>query len=99
MGRPECVDTFRESFDLLLRIEDRPSARAVAFSLGQAYLEVPALRNLGEAERWYRMSLDLMPEGDRVSRAALSQLGRKPAFQRFVGGREKKPERTPALLR
>jgi tetratricopeptide (TPR) repeat protein len=98
MGRPECIGVFRESFDLALRIQDRPEAAVVAFNLGHAYLSLPPLRNLDEAERWYRKSADLRTKSDQMLRAAsLVQLS-IVAYERFLEARAaKKPQ--PELLR
>jgi tetratricopeptide (TPR) repeat protein len=94
----ECVDAYRESFDLALRIEDRVGAAAVAHNLGRAYQSLTELRNLDEAERWSRKGLELTSDGDRLLRAGgLRELG-TVARQRFREARTaKKPE--PELLR
>jgi tetratricopeptide (TPR) repeat protein len=98
MGRPACADAYRESLDLFLRIKDRPAPAAIAFSLGKSYMELPALRNLDEAERWFRKSLDLRPEADRMFRAGpLGELGHV-AYERFGEARAAKKLR-PELLR
>jgi tetratricopeptide (TPR) repeat protein len=81
MGRPECVEAYREAFDLAQRIGERPTAAVVAFNLGNAYMDL--IRDLDEAERWYRRSLELTTEGDRLYRASsLGQLA-AVAFERF----------------
>ena len=92
-GRLECVDAFRENFELAQRIEDRSVAQAAAFNLGHAYLLLRPIRDLDEAERWYLKSLDLTPKDDLMSRArGLGQLGHV-AHQRFLDARAaKKPE-------
>jgi len=93
MRRPECVDAYQESFDLALGIGDRSVAATAAFNLGNAHKDLPALRNLDEAERWYSRGLELVPDGDRMFRAAgLGQLG-LVAHERFREAREaKKPD-------
>lgn len=98
MGRLECVDAYRESFDLLVLIEDRSAAGNAALDLGNVHIILPALRNLDEAERWYRKSLELIPDGDRMSRAgSLGQMG-GVAYERFKeADAAKRPE--PELLR
>jgi tetratricopeptide (TPR) repeat protein len=97
-GRPECVDGYRESFDLLLRINDGPAAANPAFNLGHAYKDLSALRDLDEAELWYRKSLDLRAKGDRMYRAtSLGQLG-LVAYERFREARAAK-QPAPELLR
>jgi tetratricopeptide (TPR) repeat protein len=55
----------------------------VAYNLGTTYLNVPGLRDLDQAERWYRRSLELTDETDDLGRArAAGQLGRV-AYERF----------------
>lgn len=98
IGRPESVDAYRESFEIALRIEDRPAAAVAAFNLGHSYKNLPALSNLDEAERWYGTSLDLRSKGDRMYRAAsLAQLG-AVAYARFQEARVAKKS-TAELLR
>ena len=98
MGRRECVDAYRESFDIALRIEERSGAASAALNLGKAYENLVQLRDLDEAEHWYRKGLGLIPSGDRMYRAgALGQLG-KVAHERFKEARAAKaPE--PELRR
>ncbi|HXG24454.1 MAG TPA: hypothetical protein VNJ09_07875, partial [Chthonomonadales bacterium] len=81
-GKIECVSTYEEGYELSLRIGDQ-SVAVTAFNLGHAYKDLPALRNLDEAERWYRRSLELRPEGDYSGRArSLGQLG-FVSYERF----------------
>ena len=90
------MEAYRESFDLAMRIGDSPVV--VAFNLGHAYMVLPLIRDLEEAERWYRHSLELRAEGDLLGRGrCLGQLG-AVALERFTGALEaKKPE--PEILR
>lgn len=68
-------------------MQDTVGESMLATSLGNAYLSVPGLRDLGQAQRWHQHSLDLKPEHNRVGRAAsLAQLA-GVAFQRFVEAR------------
>jgi tetratricopeptide (TPR) repeat protein len=89
-GRPECMQAYRESFDLAMQIGDRPGAAVVAYNLGNAHA---VLRELDEAERWYRKSLELRAEGDLLGRAmSLAELGHV-ALGRFDDAKKaKKPE-------
>ena len=76
LGQPECVAAYEETASLLQRIGDKPTEAIAAFSLGHAYLDLSSLRNLEQAERWYRRSLELFDERDRQGRArCLVQLG------------------------
>jgi len=75
-GKPECADAYKESIPLYQQIDDKPAEAVLVFNLGHAYANLPALRNLDEAERWYRRSLELNVEGDRQGNAGCySQLG------------------------
>ncbi len=81
--RPECVPAYEEALGLAERIGDTALVAVCAFNLGHVYYGVgggtggiPALRDLGQAEHWYRRSLELTPETDRQGRArCLGQLG------------------------
>ena len=50
-------------------------------------MQLPAIRDLAQTERWYRRSLELRAEGDRLGQAkCLSQLG-LVAYERFLEAR------------
>jgi len=75
-GQPECVAAYQEAVPLYQHIGDRPAEANAAFNLGHAYKNIPALRDLAQAERWYRRSLELRAEGDRLGRGKChNQLG------------------------
>jgi tetratricopeptide (TPR) repeat protein len=84
---PGCLPQYQEALTLTQRIQDTAAENILALTLGNAYLNVPALRDLGQAQHWYRRSLDLTPEHDPVGRArSLGQLARV-ANERFLEGR------------
>jgi len=86
-GQSDCVAAYRESLELSERIGERAGAASCALNLGRAYTDLPALRDLAQAEGWYRRSLDLTDEGDRLGRSkCLSQLG-LVAHERFKEAR------------
>jgi tetratricopeptide (TPR) repeat protein len=75
-GKPECADTYKDCILLYQRIGDQPAEAVLVFNLGRAYTELPALRDLDEAERWYKRDLELEDPRDHKGRAqALGQLG------------------------
>jgi tetratricopeptide (TPR) repeat protein len=85
--RPDCVDQYQRAADLYRRIGDRRAEGVIAFNLGTAYL-MPGLRDLDQAERWYRRDLELTDEHDQLGRARTTgQLG-KVASLRFQEARE-----------
>jgi len=93
MLRAECVETYRECFNRALGIEYRSGAATVALKLGHAYVRIPALRNLDTAERWYCRSLELIPDGDHLSRAGCLGEPGSVAFKRYEEAcAAKKPE-------
>jgi tetratricopeptide (TPR) repeat protein len=80
----KCVDGYREAISLAEQIQDSPLAAACAFNLGHAYMDLPGIRDLALAERWYQRSLDLRARNDQIARAqCLGQLG-SVAYRRFL---------------
>ena len=59
-GKPEIVESSLEAITIYQKIGDKASEAVRAYNLGHAYKDLPALRNLDEAERWYRRSLELL---------------------------------------
>ena len=55
-GDPGCVQPYQEAIGLFQRIGDRHGESTAAFNLGHAYSDpdIPALRDLGQAEQWYQ---------------------------------------------
>ena len=93
-GVAACVDNYQKGYDLALRIGDHAGAAACAFNLGHVYSgDVPALRDLAQAEVWYRRGLELTSDSDRLTRSkGLGQLG-LVAHERFKEARHaKQPE-------
>jgi tetratricopeptide (TPR) repeat protein len=87
-GDAACVDSYQESYELALKLDDKPGAAITAFNLGHAYKDVPALRDLAQADQWYRRSLELHAEGDRLGRGKTQgQLG-YVAYERFTEARQ-----------
>ncbi len=85
-NKAACVAAYEEAADLLQRIGDGAAEAIAAFNLGHAYMQLPALRDLDAAERWYRRSLELRAGGDRVGRGkCLITLG-NVAYERFNDG-------------
>jgi tetratricopeptide (TPR) repeat protein len=89
-GSPTCAATFREALDLANASGDTVTQAACAFNLGRVYQDIADLRNLDEAERWYRKSLDLYAPDDRLGRGlCVGQLG-QVAYARFRDARTAK---------
>jgi tetratricopeptide (TPR) repeat protein len=88
IGQLQCVETYNQSYELALRIQDKSGAAVVAFNIGKVYEDMPSLQNLDEAERWYRRSLELRPAGDQMGRAkSLAQTG-SVDYQRFLDAKK-----------
>ncbi len=76
LSQPNCVQSYNESYELALRIDDRPGMSGAAYNLGKAYTNLPSFRNLDEAERWYWRSLEMLSKDDELRRSrCLHQLG------------------------
>ena len=89
----ECVAAYKEAIPFCQRIGDQPEEAILAFNLGRAYTELPAIRDLARAEQWYQRSLELYDESDQYGRGGcLAQLG-GVAYERFKETRgANKPE-------
>jgi TPR repeat protein len=98
LGREACVASYKESLELSESIGERAGAAACAFNLGHAYKDLSALRDLDQAVYWYRRSLELRDERDRLGRGrCLAQLG-NVVYERFKDARARKAG-TDELLR
>lgn len=87
LGRADCVPAYEEALELSERIGARTEAATCAFNLGHAFKNLPALRDLDQAERWYRRSLSLHEESDRLTRGRCTgQLG-SVDYERFTDAR------------
>jgi len=89
-GKKECIKTMEEAITLCQQIGDKPEEAILAFNLGRAYTDLTDLRNLVEAERWYKRILELIAEDDRVGHSkCYSQLG-FVEHERFLEARTNK---------
>jgi tetratricopeptide (TPR) repeat protein len=86
-GNPGCTKAYQEALDYYVKIADVPAQEKCVFNLGQAYQNVPELRDLDKAEHWYRRSLELCDPRDTPGRGkTIGQLGRV-ALERFFDAR------------
>ena len=84
---PGCLPHLQEALTLAQRTGDRPAEAQRAGNLGNAYMTVPGLQDLDQAEHWLQRSLSLRPGSDQLGRATChSQLG-QVALLRFDGVR------------
>jgi tetratricopeptide (TPR) repeat protein len=89
-GQADCIASYTEAAEMARHAGDRAGEATIAFNLGHAYLTLPAVCDLAEAERWYRRSLDMRGEEQRHGRAqCLAQLG-SVAYERFREARAAK---------
>jgi len=80
---PGCLPHYQETLALAQKAGDRSAEASAAGSLGNVYRMLSELKDLDEAERWWRRSLELRPDSDRHGRAqCLSSLG-SIALERF----------------
>jgi tetratricopeptide (TPR) repeat protein len=92
-SKPECIQSYEEAIPLYQRIGDHAAEAVAAFNLGHAYKNLPTLRDLDQAEQWYRRSLDLFGPRDRLGRGKCYNGLGLVAYERFKEARESgKPE-------
>ena len=76
---PGCLPHFEEAMSLYRRIGARTEEGRLALTLGNAYKDVPGLRDLDQAQHWYEYSLEHREEQDHLGRAkSLWGLGASP---------------------
>jgi tetratricopeptide (TPR) repeat protein len=93
----DCLPHYQEALGLDQRIGDRAAEAQDAGTLGNVYLRVSGLENLDQAEHWWRRSLDLRPDSDRLGQAlCFGSLG-IIALERFDNA-QAVGEAEPALL-
>lgn len=82
-GQPECIGHYQEAKQLSQQVGERLAEAFATAKLGNAYMDIPSLRDLHQAEHCYQRSLELYDEDDRMGRAwCVGQLGRI-ALERF----------------
>jgi tetratricopeptide (TPR) repeat protein len=79
-----CADTYRESLAITQQIGDRRAEASCAYNLGRALSNIPELRDLTEAENWYRRSLDLLDHGNNLTRGKCHNSLGSIAQMRFI---------------
>jgi tetratricopeptide (TPR) repeat protein len=80
---PGCVQPYTEAMELYQRIGHRHGEGAVASELGHAYKDIPALRDLDQAEHWYQRDLELVEEHDTLGHARNAVRLGNIAYERF----------------
>jgi tetratricopeptide (TPR) repeat protein len=95
---PACLRHYQEALALDGRIGDRPAEAGWAGSLGNTYLYVPELRDLDQAEHWFRHSLGLFAENDLRGRAACVASLASIALEHFTAARDAR-QAEPVLLK
>ena len=84
---PACLEHYQQATTLYQHIGDRREEGVVAFNAGHAYKDIPAIRDLDQAENCYKRALELTGEHDTLGRGqTLAQLG-NIAYQRFGDAR------------
>jgi tetratricopeptide (TPR) repeat protein len=88
-GERDCVEFFEESISVFRRLK-RPTREAIVYqNLGQAYLGLPAIRNLDQAETSFQRSLQLFQREDSIGRADSLRLLGQVANERALEALDK----------
>ena len=86
-GQADCISSYVEAAEMANRAGDRAGLAAVALNLTQAHIALPAVRDLEEAERWCRHSLEMYGQEQRHGRAQCLGLLGLVAHERFKEAR------------
>ncbi len=81
---PVCVGHYQAAYDLAARSGSIAGQATSAGWLGNAYLSVPGLRDLDQAQYWHQRNLDLTSEHDRIGQAAVHVSLATVAYVRFL---------------
>lgn len=82
-GDAGCVLSYKEAIEKSETYTFGPEAAAWTMNLGNAYMDLAEIRDLDQAEYWFRRGLDLTPESDGLGRGrCLGSLG-NVAHERF----------------
>jgi tetratricopeptide (TPR) repeat protein len=71
-SNPDCVAAYEEAIQHMQRIQDTAAEAIAHFNLGNAYKDIPAIRNLDAAEAAYRRVLPLQNPNDAAGQSATS---------------------------
>lgn len=80
---PEAVETLKESLAIFDRFGESTEAAVCALNLGSAYASITNIRDLAEAERWYRVSFDLCDERDQKTQVSVVANLASVNYERF----------------
>ena len=72
IGQIDCVKNYEQALSLFEQLGYKTEAAYCAFNLGHAYKNLRQLRNLNQAEHWYRRSLELHSERDLLGRGGVT---------------------------
>jgi tetratricopeptide (TPR) repeat protein len=89
-GDPACVSHFHEAIACFRRIGDTSNEASAECSLGLAYKDLSAVRDLDAAEVAYRRGLDLFAPNDSLNRSRTAQAIGMVYHERFDEARLRK---------
>jgi tetratricopeptide (TPR) repeat protein len=80
----DCVQPFLEDYEICMLIGYSSSAAKTALSLGNAYKDLPSIRDLDMAKHWYQRSFDLRDSNDALGRARVLYQFSLVSYQEFL---------------
>jgi len=88
-GRADCVAAYEEAIRHYLRTGDTAAEAVVHYNLGRTYTELPAIRDLDDAEAAYRRSLACVAEDHFLGRSEIIQAIGSVHHERFAESRRR----------
>lgn len=98
LRQPECKSLYEEVIHLFESIGDHRGVFIAAFNLGNTYKDVPELRDLKQAEYWYKKCEDLLDPSDKITKANVTGQQALVAYMRATEALDKGLEDPAAAL-
>lgn len=98
LRQPECKSMYEEVIKLFESVGAHRGAFTAAFNLGNTYKDVPELRDLEQAEHWYKKCEALLDPSDKITRANVTGQQALLAYQRATEALDKGVEDPAAAL-
>ncbi len=88
IGSPKAIESYMEAFQIAVTTGERSLASYYACKIAEAYVAIPVVQDLDQAESWTQKSLDLLGEQDDLLRSRSIALRGAVSYERFLKARK-----------